>query len=1163
MILETKYKIILLVLILPMKIFAQGTLEKGFKTPPASASARTWWHWLNGNVSRQGITADLEAMKLVGIKEAQIFNVDAGFPEGSATYLSTEWLNDFHFAATEAKRLGIELGFNNGAGWSNSGGPWVLPENAMQSVVFTEKKILEGELFDHHLPAPTVKIGVYKDIAVFAFPTPKNSTRIPDLYLKAQTGEYFRRNLEPDTSRIPNDAAIVPKDIRNLTSKLSQNGTLNWTPPKGNWTVIRFGYAPMGTKNRPAVVGGSGLECDKMNKIAVDAYWRDGVMPILNRLGDLAGTVVKNCVLDSYEVGCDNWTAGFEDEFRKRRGYDCLKYLPALAGYYITSGEVTERFLWDFRKTQSDLITDNYYGRMAELCHQNKLNFFVEPYGGPYDAQRAGEHGDLIMGEFWLSKKIFLESPRLAASLSHLKGNAITGAEAFTSFGGWKDHPATMKPVGDKVWAEGINRFVFHTYVHQPWNIAPGLSFGPYGIEMDRMNTWWKQSKGYMDYVARSQYLLQQGKSHADFLVFSGESAPNYGILRTDLKLKGYDYDQIGPELVQDLSVRDGKLYTSQSGPYAALLLPESMWASPQLLQKIEVLVNSGALVLGPSPLRSPSLTDYPNCDTEVHSLVSRLWPYKIKSITSTDEIVKILNENKLLPDFSIFKNGNDIRFIHRSVGSDDIYFVANSLNQSRNLIANFRVVGKTPELWNAETGEITELPIWNEKPNGVTEIPLHMAPYGSFFVVFKKTANPKAHFLSIKNELAPVKPSKIGELKIIKAEYGSFLPEGLTDVTGPMIEKVAKKDFNFNANNSFPVDPAPGVMKELRLEYTLDGRSRLLSLLEGEQRTLNVGTSTFKVIRALYGKFPADFKSTPILSPAVDVTQKVNSKVVDNTLCLSVDNSLFEEGKNFSPNSKLKISYTIKGDFFEQLIDQGNELIIGNVPNNLKFQTSPNGTHWIVGSAKDLTLMNAEGKAIIISPTSVQKVVNLSDNWMVKFNEGKPTEEAATFKTLSSWSNSDKQTIRYFSGTAIYKKAINIPASFLTNDRNLVLDLGEVKEIAEVKINGKVLGIQWMPPFTVDVTAYLKPGKNTIEISVTNLWPNKLIGDERLANDGISKKYDKLIWPDWLLDDSKARNSGRITFNPYGHYTKDSPLLPSGLLGPVLLRSSEMVKLK
>lgn len=451
-----------------LTVLAGDSLRSGFTNSPESAKARTWWHWVDGNITKEGITADLEAMSRVGIQEVQLFNADMGYPEGGIAYLSDEWLELFKFAVLEAKRLGMEMGFNNGAGWSSSGGPWVTPEYAMQTVVYSEVECRGGGVFKEKLPLPTTKRDYYKDIAVLAFPKPLQDIRIDELELKTLSGHSFRNHLEPDTKTIPRSALIDKSRILDLTSGLSDDGMLEHNLPEGDWVILRLGHTPTGQQNAPAVTGGRGLECDKMSRTAVDVYWKGGIQPILDKLGPLVGTSLVNCIIDSYEVGCNNWTSGFRKEFKRLRGYDCLPYLLTLAGYYVDSGETTERFLWDFRRTIGDLMAANYYGHFRELCHREGLRLSIEPYGGPFECLQVGGMGDIVMSEFWSGENIFFDSPKFVASAAHVNGKTFVGAESFTNLGGWLDHPATLKPIGDRAWTEGINRLIFHTYVHQP-----------------------------------------------------------------------------------------------------------------------------------------------------------------------------------------------------------------------------------------------------------------------------------------------------------------------------------------------------------------------------------------------------------------------------------------------------------------------------------------------------------------------------------------------------------------------------------------------------------------------------------------------------------------------------------------------------------------------
>jgi hypothetical protein len=1140
---------------------AQNTLLAGFKNPPASAKARTWWHWINGNVSKEGITADLEAMKRVGIQEAQIVNVDQGYPNGPATYLSPKWLELFKFAVSEAKRLGLEMGFSNSAGWSSSGGPWVMPENAMQTVVYTQTQVTGGSAIHQTLPQPATKFNYYKDITVVAFPTPKSNERIKDLAIKTLSGDAFKTHLDPSDKAVDKSAVIDKSKIINLTSKMSADGTLNWAAPVGDWTILRFGHTPNGTENRPAGLGGKGLEVNKMSRTAVDAYWAGGIKPILDKLGPLVGPTLTNCLIDSYEVGCDNWTVGFSEDFKKLRHYDCLDYLPTLAGYYIESGEVSERFLWDFRKTIGDLMADNYYGYFGELCHKNGLKFSVEPYGGPFESFKAAAAGDIIMGEFWLGNTAYSESPKLAASIAHLKGNAIVGAESFTSTGGWRNHPATLKPVGDKQWTEGVNRFIFHTYVHQQWNRGPGVTFHMYGVEMSRLNTWWEQSRAYMSYVARSQFLLQQGKSTADVLVFSGESSPNDAYLRTDIKALGYDYDQIGPDQLADLTAKNGRIYTRSGLTYRLLILPETTWATPQLLSKLKDLVAGGAVIIGPKPNKSPSLQGYPACDEKAAKLADELWSGKISTNISVTDAFKKLD---LAPDFSGGVTGANLNFIHRKVNNDEIYFVSNPQNESSNEVCRFRVDGKKPELWNPETGKTEPVLVWKKGAGNTIEIPIHFDANGAVFVIFRSNSSANYHITDVKTALQhqPLKP--LLDLQIIKAEYGTFLQDGLVDVTDVLAADITKDGIHLAANNKLSTaDPAPGSVKELRLDYELGGQRHQLHILENEQKDIKFDNQEFKLIRALYGRFPTEMKDIAPKYPVYDVTAKVNKLVSLNKLVFTAGDNLFDAPPAESGvKRELRLVYSTAGETRHVAVENGGVVHLERDTPEPRVAYENGVPTWVTPYSGKITYTAASGSVKTAGVTAVPKPIELSGPWEVSFAKNLGAPPKATFQKLTSWTLSADEGIRYFSGTAIYKKQIILADDVIKSGNSLELDLGSVGIIAEVIVNGKNLGILWKAPFRIDLGNAVHVGKNDLEIRITNLWPNRLIGDAHLPDDITWSPYVPTAWPDWLLDSSIKRESKRITFTTWKHWDENGQLLPSGLLGPVILRSYQHKKL-
>jgi (4-O-methyl)-D-glucuronate---lignin esterase len=1065
-------------------------LEQGFQHPPASAKPQTWWHWMNGNITKAGITADLEAMQRIGLGGAQIFNVSESIPPGPVIFMSPQWRAMVKYAAQEAKRLGLVLCIHNCAGWSSSGGPWITPEFAMQQVVTSETHVSGPKHFSGILKQPRTRLDFYRDIAVLAFPTPRDdSRRIQNITVKAVY--KYRYGLQPDLRAFPSDT-VVPRDaIVDLTEKLGQDGRLDWAVPRGDWTILRLGYTPTGVENHPAPDAGRGLECDKLSRAGLDAHWAGMMAHVIHDLGPLAGKTLKYCLIDSYEVGTQNWTRHFRDEFRKRRGYDPLRFLPVLTGRVVDSDEVSERFLWDFRRTIADLFADDYYGYFTELCHRNGLQAEMEPYDGPFECLQAGHKADVPMGEFWVGGGES-GSCKLAASIAHTYGRRIVGSESFTAapaHGRWQNYPYSLKAVGDLMYCVGINRFIIHRYAHQPWlDKFPGMTMGQWGTHFERTTTWWNQGRAWVSYLTRCQFMLQQGLFAADVCYFAGEAGPNNAPHVPALKAQGYDYDACNADvLLHRMAIQDGRLTLPDGMNYRVLVLPETQFMTLGLLTRIRDLVEQGAVVVGPKPTRSPSLADYPGGDAAVRKLADQVWgncdgqtvkehAFGRGRVIWGKDVAEVLTELGIRPDceFAATATKPKMAWIHRVVDGTDVYFVSNQKPVSQDVQCTFRVSGKRPEFWHPDTGRIEPAAVWSEK-NGRTTVPFHFDPAGSVFVVFRKSADHRNHLTAveypvIKNAAAPNK------IEIRHAFYEAVDGAGRADVTAKVAALVDAGETSISASNEIFGDPTVNHVKRLRVEYTLNGKPITMTADEGHVLTLteNDGTAVW---------------------PAGQLTM--------------------------SPDGRL-------------------ELLA------LQFGVT--------------RLETAEGRTQKVEVKSVPGPVKVTGPWTLRFPAHWGAPAQVTLDKLISWTDHSDAGVRYFSGTAEYEKKVEIPAALLQANERLILDLGRVKYLAEVTLNGEDLGVWWKPPFAADITRLAKPGRNVLKVRVTNLWINRLIGDEQYPDDCQWNGKSLKRWPQWLVEGKPRPVWQRLTFTTWKHWTKDSPLVESGLLGPVLLRSGVVV---
>ncbi len=929
-------------------------LEEGFDNPPNSARPRVWWHWMNGNITKDGIAKDLAWMKRVGIGGLQNFDAAMQTPQivdKRLVYMTPEWKDAFRFTAKETERLGLELAIAASPGWSETGGPWVPPEDGLKKLVWSETEVTGGKRFTGKLAAPPTVTGPfqsidkgagigsvlspkmerseikehYADVAVIAFPAgpqrqfpapqvtdgsgktvdataladgdfgtlfnvPSDGQSPPSLQfdygtpqtvrsaslfmpgaamlffgarvkpvLEASddgerwrkvadvhasqvprtvsfapvTASRFRLTLEPLVNNplagmgrtspgldleglgsllgtsssaamqqsptniaefslsaekridqfetkagfeiapdyyalsigVPEARGIDPAKVIDLTGKMRADGSLDWTPPKGNWRILRFGYSLLGTENHPAPPEATGLEVDKFDGPAVRRYLEHYIGMYRDAAGSVGAKGVNAILTDSIEVGAANWTPAMIDQFKRLRGYDPVPWMPALTGTIVGSRAESDKFLYDFRRTLADLMSSQHYGTVAEVAHENGMKVYGEalenmrPALGDDMSMRS--HADIPMSAMWTHPRehgpqiSHLADMRGAASVAHIYGQNLAAAESMTSSLSYWDHaPAYLKRIIDLEFVNGINRPVIHTSVHQPLDDkVPGLSLFIFGQYFNRHEAWAELAKPWVDYISRNSYLLQQGRNYADVGYFYGEESP-LTALYNEKKIgklpTANAFDFVSFDALTGALTNDGNDLVSEGGArYKALFLGgSSRRMTVPALRRLVELVEGGATVIGTAPTSSPSLGDDAR---DFAALVKKLWPGTDIARVGKGRVVALgdvdagLRAIGVAPDFHFTGAGEDasIPFVHRELEDGHSYFLVNQKDRTETIKARFRVTGKAPRLWRAETGEIEAVSYRIE--GGETVVPLELAADESVHVLFRQDTSADA----------------------------------------------------------------------------------------------------------------------------------------------------------------------------------------------------------------------------------------------------------------------------------------------------------------------------------------------------------------------------------------------------------------------------------
>ena len=1274
-------------------------LEQSFAHPPDTARPWAFYMWMNGNITKEGITADLEVMKRMGIGGAICFNSAVGIPRGAVDYAGDAWMDATLHAIREAARLGLEFTLHNSPGYSGCGGPWVTPEMSMQELVWTETRIQNTPTGNIPLSRPYAKQDYYRDAFVIAYPSlpaekalmkdaltrilvngqetdksiitdgnPEIKIRIepagdkpailqmefampfearaisilrkpeiptdlfdgprdhpPVIHLEcsdngndfrlvgtircpelrqmdtpavlsfaATTAMYYRLvfttpswisrvhlqsgprlagwpgktnythgDAGGETPDIDSTLIIDPAAVIDISHKMDEKGNLQWTPPAGTeqrWTILRIGHTTTGEQCAAHPDAGAGLEIDKFRKEAVEFHFAAFLDKLLTRLKDFPGAGLKGITIDSWEAGKQNWTINFPAEFKARRNYNIVSWMPALTGRIVGSIDETERFLWDVRKTHSDLLAENFYGHFSHCCHRRGLSFSAEPYGdGNFDSLQVSQYLDTPMSEFW-TRYIYGSDnySKQAVSAAHIYGKKVAAAESFTAMPAtakWTDYPYSLKAEGDYFFTLGINRLVFHTFVHQPYTTGlPGMTMGPFGAHFDRNNTWTEQAYGWTSHLKRAQYLLQQGLAIADVCYFKGDN-PESGIPDIYYFLpRGYAGDVTGADGLQRFSIDNGNIVLPDGMRYRICIMAQLKSMQPSTLNKLKELVAAGMVLLvnnKPSQCYGLSHKDE-DVQQIAHELYGELDGISIKErhygkgkIIWGKSLSQVLEEQATPLDFTYTASSQDaaIHYIHKIAGDTDFYFISNHRRRKESIVTSFRISDRQPEIWNPETGRHYHAALY-ETLEDRTLLPLVLEPAGALFIVFRKKSVSKPDMSVLRNgqEIIHTKSFPLPKTALYADVQNNFT-----------VTVWAKPDTFAHGGKSMLFHPPEGetVYGKGHAAFGLSAGQNAVRVYERKKGTAREVLSYIRPVEGWTFIVVVYNNGQPTLY--INGRQAGSNKGSGDVIHpgMSEPASQYQFASYFEGNYTEPQLYKhllgeeeIKRQYAAGLpppvLPTGMELEHNN--KQLKALIWQNGMYTLKGNNVTHSLGNITGC----------KETAIAGSWKLRFPAGYGALPEVILPSLISLHKHENFDVKHFSGTVTYTTSFTIPANAIQAGKRLYLHLGRVEVVAEVKLNGKALGLLWKEPFLVEMTHAARAGSNNLQISITNLWPNRLIGDEALPPENeysVHNYIEKL--PDWYTT-NQPKQGRRTSFAVWHTLEKDSPLLESGLLGPV-----------
>jgi hypothetical protein len=1098
-------------------------LEAGFQNPPDSAKPRVWWHWMNGNITKEGIKADLMWMKRVGIGGFQNFDAALMTPqivEKRLVYMTPEWKDAFLFTTKLADSLGLEMAIAGSPGWSESGGPWVKPNEAMKKYVWSEIPVEGGKPFTGVLPKPPSITGAFQNMAIagaFSLTGVKEAAP-PEFYADAAVIAYKLPEGDLDLASLqPRITSSGGKfDLAALTDgDLVTTALLPYTKPGENaW--IQYEFARPETMQALTIVGGGsggmfGFGADPDNR-ALEA-------------SDDGKTFKKIIDISSGGVG-----------------EKTLAFVPTTAKYF--------RFTWKTPPPQPPLNIGAMFGfdagmmpkapagtQIAELVLHKvaRVNRFEEKAAFVTSTDLYMAFTPAIDAKETISKANVVDLTAKMKPDGTLEWTPPAGKWMVLRLGysltGHKNSPASPEATGlevDKLSAEHVKAY-FTNYLDQYKDATAGL-MGAKGLQYVITDSWEAGTQNWTDNMI-SEFKKQRGYDMVPWLpvltghiVESAEASDRFlwDFRKTiaDLTAENH-YDQLTTILHERgmgrytesheggrAFIGDGMEVKRKADiPMSATWTPGGFNAGTEVATSYKADVRESASVAhlyGQNFVAAESMT-----------AIGTAWAWSPELLKPTADMELANGLNRFVIHCSVHQPVND-KIPGLGLGPFGQWFTRHETWAEQ---AGVWTTYLARNCYMLQQGKfVADIIYFYGEDNNITSL------FGQ-----KLPDVPEGYNYDFVNADALVNLLATEKGMITTPTGMSYRVLALDPNSQQMSLPVLKKIRDLVKAGAIVAGPKPTATPSLSDDQTE------FQIIANELWAADKGENTIGQGKVYAGQTLAEVLTALKISPDFSYTKPQSDTKLLFVHRKTGNTEFYWVNSRNNTAEEVEATFRIAGKAAEVWHPETGKIeqasySIANGLTTVPLHLEPNDAVFVVFSKK------ADGSSKVIPQPVEKQLVTINGPWNISFQPNRGAPEKITFEALTAWNENAEPGVKYFSGTGSYTNTINAPAEWVNEGTQLWLDLGSVKNLAEVTINGQSLGIVWKTPFRVNITEALKQGENTLEIKVTNLWVNRLIGDQQ---PGITKK---------------------ITYTTMPFYRANSPLLPSGLLGPVRIISQSEI---